>query len=187
MTALATKLTFNPKTHSYFVDDKRVPGVSEILKTIGLSKSYVGVDPFYKERGIAVHRAIELYLQNNLDESSIDPILKPFFAGFLKYWEKYGTQPIAIEKMLYSPLYGFAGTLDLVAHKILDWKCSKSHDPVAEIQGMLYQQLWVENYDQILPFSVIQLPGDGTYQEFEYERNTDLLISVITLYQWKIK
>lgn len=176
-------LTFNEATHEYFLDGNKLPGVSEIIKTVGLSKDFSGVDPFYRDRGKAVHSCIELFLLGTIDETSIDPVCRPFYEGFLRYWDKYATKPIHIEEKFHAN-GAFAGTVDLVTGgEIIDWKCSKSHDPAAEIQGEAYKVLVGKG----LPFKVVQFPGDGTYKVYEYGSGVDYWPSVMKLYEWKTK
>ena len=174
------KLEFDEESHSYSLGGKEIPGVTSILKAIGLSKDFSGVDTFYRDRGVAVAYAIELFLKGTLDESSLDPVLVPYFDGFRQYWDKFASKPIAIEKTNYHQELWYAGKIDLVTDKrIIDWKCSKSHDPVAELQGEAYKLMWGK-----LPFDVVQFPGDGSYKVFEYGDKTDIWPAVMKTFQW---
>lgn len=184
-----SSLRFNAEDHSYWIGKKRIPGVSEILKSVGLSKNFDGIDPFYAQRGTAVHMAIQLFLENRLDESSLDPQIIPQWEGFRKYYAEHYFKPVAIEYRG-SFMDDFAGTIDLITeHEIIDWKCSKSHDKVAELQGEAYK--WItygpesHSSDKFLPFKVVQFPGDGTYEVFDYGDKAALWPSVMELYRWK--
>lgn len=187
------KLEFDPEKHEYRVGGIVKPSISGILKSLNLSKDYTGVDPFYRDRGIAVHKAIEFWLKDELDETSIDAICHPFFTGFQNWWkdEKLDRHQIrAVEEPLYSQRLDFCGTLDLVIGEVIvDYKCSKSPDPVSELQGALQQVLWAENEDAILlPFRVLQLPGDGSYKVIDYKtKDPNLADSIISLYNWRVK
>lgn len=183
-------IEFDEEKHVYRVGGKKVPAVSDILKSIGISKDFTMVDPFYRDRGIAVHKAIEFYLEGDLDESQLDSVCVPYIDGFKKWWgERPYNMGLSKELRLYSQKYNFAGTLDLVLWddgKIVDYKCSKSPDPASELQGVLYQQLVLENYQKVLPFSVLQLPGDGLFMEIKHlEPQSDLLEAIMRLYNWK--
>lgn len=176
-------LTFDEEGHKYFWNGEPVPGVSEVLKTVGLSKDYTNVDPFYRDRGIAVHLAISYYLDGELDLNSLDPLIEPFFEGFLGYWEKNKERVVSKEKMGYSEAYGYAGTWDLEAEDtLIDWKCSKSHDRVAELQGEAYKTILGPPFKK---FKVVQLPGDGTFRVFEYGHKVNYWPSVMNIYKWK--
>lgn len=182
---LKTKeIRFDPIEHRYFLGDEEIPSVTKILQTVGLSKDFTNVDPFYRDRGIAGHKAIELYLKGELDESTIDPCLEGHWKGFLKFMKEVNPTPLCIEAIRYSEALGYAGTIDLIAtDAIYDWKFSKSHDKVAELQGQAYKILYGAN----MPFKVVQFPGDGTYEITDYGNNTDLWDSVMNLYKWKTK
>lgn len=187
MSAVTRKeLQFDPTTHRYSVDGKKVPGVSEILKTVGLGKDFSGVDDFYRQRGVAVHKAIELFIGGVLDESSVHPLWEPYFTGFRRFIGKRSLPGGYCELPLYSEEFGFAGTVDLYLPGIgiFDYKCSKSADLVAKFQGDAYRLLIAENFGDNVPFRVVQLPGDGTYQLISYtEKN--LWESVMELYREK--
>jgi hypothetical protein len=178
-------LTFNSEKHQYFWNGKRVPGVSEILKTVGLGRSYEGVDTFYRDRGIATHKAIQLYLKGTLDEDSLDPVVVPYFKQACSWIKAYGASHREAEKMVYSETLNVAGTIDLIMGDcIYDWKCTKSVDPITEIQGAFYKVL-----SDIPFFLAIQLDGsDGPAIEIPYEAGPELVDAVMTLYRkWKRK
>jgi len=182
---------FDEEKHVYYIDDKKVPGVNEILKKVGITREYAGVDSFYRERGIAAHKAIEYLTNGELDEHSLDPILKPYVDGFKGWWsDELQSAPRISEPRLYSKKYGFCGTIDLiVGEQIIDYKCSKDPDPASEIQGLFYQQLVYENYGQLFNFSILQFPGDGTHKVIPSTINGrfDILEAVIKIYEWRIK
>ena len=52
-------LTYEDATHEYRLDGKRVPSVTQVLECAGIIPKYDG-DPWYGERGAAVHRACEM-------------------------------------------------------------------------------------------------------------------------------
>lgn len=183
------KLTFLEESHTYFVDGKRVPGVSDILKQVGLQKEYFGTDTFYRDRGIATHAAIKLILEGKLDQSSVDPVCQPYIDGAMRFLDTLKTPIQAVEQQLYSSRLNFAGTLDLVAGDTLyDWKCSKSPDPASELQGAAYSLLWGENYGLEIPFRVIKLPGDGTFKIIDYKTESpNLWDAVMEIWRWKTR
>lgn len=188
--ALPYKLEFDEANHLYTVDGVLRPGITDILKKSGISKDYDGVDPFYRDRGTAVHLAIKFFLKGTLDESTLDPVCAPYLEGFKKWWSTVEDLPLqASEKALYSPRLGFCGTLDLViGDVILDMKCSKDPDPASEVQGAAQQILWAENVGTMLPFRVLQLPGNGDFNIIEYEKTSpNLWDGVMEVYHWKCR
>lgn len=182
-------LEFDPIKHHYFWDGKRVPGVSEIIKAVGLGRNYESVDTFYRDRGIATHKAIQLYIDCKLDEESLDPVILPYFNQARKWYDdkfEWGrTWKLETEVMKYSEKLGVAGTIDFISDpSIFDWKCTKSVDPIAEIQGAFYKVLTSTE-----KFYVIQLDGsDEPAKEIEYEAGPELVDAVMILYRkWKKK
>lgn len=174
------KVTFREEDHTYWSEGGlEVPSVTGILKAVGLSKDFTSVDNFYRERGIAVHEAIQLYADNNLDEKSLDPVIVPYLEGAKRFLDTMKEKPKA-EVVYGNEPYWFAGTVDAeFPELIVDWKCSKSHDKVAELQG--------EGYKLLAPgkvFKVVQLPGDGSYEEFDYGDRVEYWTSVMKTYQW---
>lgn len=177
-------LRFDPEEHKYWIGKKRLPSVSEILQKVGLSKDYSQIDPFYRDRGIATHKAIELHLKGILDPTSLDQAVKPCFEAFLAYSKACPLGKIlALEKPMTNGV--FAGTPDLVTEQALyDWKCSKSHDRVAELQGEAYKTLYPARH---LNFVVVELHDDGTHAEFNYGYETGTWEAVMQLYYWRTK
>ncbi len=182
---------FDPDGHKYFFGKKRIPAVSEILQKVGLTRDYKGVDPFYRDRGIACHKAIELYLQGNLDPTSLDEAIKKQFEAFLTYWDAHTKEQIAaLEEPMCDEAKTYAGTPDLVTERaIYDWKCSKDHDRVADLQGQAYKLLTFQNPPILgtLPFIVVELHDDGTAAEFNYGADCGEWESVMNLYLWKTR
>jgi hypothetical protein len=128
-------IEFREADHSYWAGKKRIPGVTDILKKVGLTKSYEGVDPFYAQRGVATHLANELWMNGKLDEGSLDPQIKPFHMAFRKYVDKTGYKPVDVERVFYHPDLGYACRIDYYGDGLLvDAKCTKSHDRGADYQ-----------------------------------------------------
>ena len=185
-------LTFDSEKHYYFWNGKRVPGVSEILKTCGLGRTYEDNErgQFYRDRGIATHKCIQLSLKGTLDENSIDDNVAPYYKQAKDWFLRNLGGSWETETMYYSMIFGFAGTIDLITDShIYDWKCTKNVDPVAEIQGAFYKQLVLENTLTEMDFSVIQLNGtDWPAEPIPMDASLELVSAVMTLYKrWKRK
>ena len=104
---------FDEAAHTYTCDGAKVPSVSTIINDL-LGSDYSKIDPFYAERGTAVHKAIELHLQGELDESSLDEHVLPYFNGFKKFQKETGFEVEVTELRIFSRDLWFAGTLDLI-------------------------------------------------------------------------
>lgn len=179
-------LRFDAEKHQYWIGKKRIPSVTEILRKVGLSKDFTGIDPFYADRGKATHLAIQFFLEGRLDENSLDPVIVPYFEGFKKYFAEH---PMGITRCEVKGSYqdDFAGIMDCITEtEIIDWKCSKDHDKVAELQGEAYKWIEAQEKGKFLPFKVVQFCGDGGYEIFEYGDTASHWASVMDLYQWKV-
>lgn len=185
-------LSFDYVSHRYTWDGKVVPGVSEILKETGQTKDWSAVDPFYRDRGSAVHKAVELWIKGELDETSLDPVIVPYFEQF-KAWVK--KEKIAGVLMAESPFYsealGFAGTIDLIANQVIwDVKCSKKLDKSSEFQyraqGAAYRTLIRENMGLDLPFKLLLLTGEGEAKVIPLHAPYSLWDHILGIYDIKM-
>lgn len=189
-------LSFDAESHKYFVDSKEVPGVSHILKTIGITRDYTNVDPFYRDRGRYVHQAVEFHVKHTLDLESVDKEnVLPYLRAFQKYESDNGYMVSKTEVPLYSERLGFAGTLDHIAEfedsgilgeGIGDLKATESSDKAADLQLCGYAVLYHENFGRWPSFRmVLELHGDQTTKEIFYPTDPNIWESVMALYKWK--
>lgn len=108
------ELRFVPEEHRYFLGDKELPSVSRILKAVFPKEFERVIDPWYAERGTAVHEATRLHDQGVLDETTVDQEVMPYLSAYRKFLSETGFKPIHIESSLSSEIHGFAGTPDRV-------------------------------------------------------------------------
>lgn len=159
--------------HRYTFNGARVAGVSEILTGLGI------VDPRFftpegRDRGTAVHAAVEYLLQGRLDWDSLDSRIRPYVDAAARFFAEAGIsvgQPLmAIERPLWHPTLRFAGTPDLVAvawgvRSIIDFKSGGlGHVGLSTAAYELAVRL---EEGQRLPLRriAIQLKPDGTYKK----------------------
>jgi hypothetical protein len=184
---IAEPVVFEPETHTYRVKGKKIPSVSQILQKVGLTKNYEGVDNYYRDRGVATHLAIRYHLEGVLDPKSLDPAVEPHFRAFLAYQKDHPLGGIlALEKPMGNLDLTWAGTPDIVTDtRLIDWKCSRDHDKVADLQGQAYKILAMANGLPILPFDVVELHDDASYAIFHYGDGFEQWSSVLDLYRWR--
>lgn len=114
---------FDPENHEYFFKSEKRASVSQILQETGISGDYSRVSDFYKNRGIAGHKMIELWHNKALDEDSIHKELREYYKSFLKFVEDNPQyEVLETEKMFFSDengdiseMFKFAGTVDEIA------------------------------------------------------------------------
>jgi hypothetical protein len=111
---------FVEESHTYFLGDKILPGITGILKSCG----YINTDYYTEEartRGSHVHLAIKFLNKGTLDW---DDLLSKFekgenkYAGYVLAYEKFtkdwNLKLEFFERPMYHPTLLFAGTPDLV-------------------------------------------------------------------------
>lgn len=188
-------LTFDSAKHEYRFKGVIVPSVTQILKAVGLSDySHIPADILQRtaERGHVVHEIIELYEMGTLDESSIDPALRGYFESYLRAKDAglLPQRPSAIEKMVYSEQYRYAGMLDQMYGDdwINDLKTVRKPQAEVELQLSAY---WMTEHDlTVKPYKLTgtYLHEDGSIADvIDYRYNTPVWCSALSVYRWKEK
>ena len=105
------ELVLEPITHTYTRDGVRVPGISEIIQSAGMVDDKWFTE-YSRDRGSMAHLACQLHDEDDLDESTLDPVIRPYLEAWKKFRADTCFNPELIERKLYHPVYGYAGTLD---------------------------------------------------------------------------
>ena len=127
-----------------------------------------------RDKGIAVHEAIALDLNGQLDWSSIDPQIQGYMDAYRKVKARLRLtvcKELEVEKVLIGE--GYCGTLDLVTTKILlDWKTGR-HCWTHWMQLAAYRHAIEKNLKRA---GACYLAADGSYdlrwmEPAEYKRS----------------
>lgn len=169
-------IEFDDSTHTYTYEGAKVPSVSTIINDL-LKTDYSKIDPFYANRGTAVHKAIELYLQGDLDESSLDEHVTPYFKAFLKFENDTGFIVEQTELRIFCERLWFAGTLDLIGSidgkkYLLDIKTG-SRQKWHDIQTAGYA---IGSGDEEIKRGCIYIKKNGTYQLQPHSSRKDFMV-----------
>lgn len=175
-------LEFDPVQHVYRVAGGVVPGVTTVIRgALG--------DPFERvaapilerarQRGNAVHKACELDDAGMLDESSVDPKIAAYVDAWRAFRREFAFRVLFAERPLYSALYGYAGTPDVVgvfedsSVIVIDRKTGLP-GPAAALQTAAYAALVAEATPCAVParFALRMLPS-GKYRMDEYSGVAD--------------
>lgn len=111
------EVIFHDPSHTYFVEGRKIPSVSELVD-YALGYGYDGVPDYILEKaaqhGTRVHDAIERYLQKKENDGL--PLVAEWSLEEYKELEKlYGIKPIAIEELVHFD-GRYAGRYDLLAY-----------------------------------------------------------------------
>lgn len=185
-------ITFDPIKHEYFLNNKKVPSVTQILSSLN---DFSNVSPevlnHAKDLGTGVHLACELSDRKDLLE------LPEIYRGYLRNWNKFLNEmnveiiEDGIEKIVYSEKLRYAGRIDrlgIVKNKltIIDIK-SGQKNPVFALQLAGYGIALNEMGTKAKSRMTVYLKPEG-YKVEEYKNPADdaIFLSVLNIYNWKI-
>ena len=186
------EIEFEPTKHEYRLKGKLYLSVTRCLSAAGLV-NFEGIDPFYAERGTAVHRATELSDRGTLDELKLDPQLAPYLAAWRDFRKTSGVIIRAIEKRFVCEPLEFAGTIDRVVsilgrEGVLDIKTG-NHYASHNVQLAAYAFGEQPKQPQKLARWAVYLAEDGRFKLREFTDHSDFLVwqSCLTIARWKRK
>lgn len=192
---MAGHLDFDAATHTYRLDGEVIPGVTSVLKSVGLvDYSMIPQDVLQaaSHRGTAVHRALEWLDRGELDRASIDPSLEGYVVAYERFLVESRFVPAHIEHRVFHGIRRYAGTLDrtgLLEDKmtVLDFKTGLVL-PGHALQLAAYTNCLVmpRRFRRI----ALQLCGDGAYRVHEFplatmSRDIDLFLAALACFNFK--
>lgn len=105
-----TSYRFDPKTHRYYIADRSVPSVTQVLAD--LLPIWLASD-WYLVRGRAVHAACAMIARGV--KFNHDPRIDGQIEACRRFFKQTGWKAESIEQPVYSHAYQYAGTYDLIA------------------------------------------------------------------------
>lgn len=160
-------IEFEPVTHTYRVDGRRVPSVTQVLAS---QNDWSHINALVLEAkaqlGRDVHHALHLLAHGHLDWRSLDGAVAPYVRSGQRFLHEYGRGGITVlgaEVPVASRTLGVAGTLDLYGHATLDdgpptrsrwrtyevfvdWKIAEVMPSTVGAQLAAYQKLYDETF-----------------------------------------
>ena len=142
-------LQFDEATHTYRYGGIVVPNVTRVLGgLVDYSKIPADTLETARQKGVAVHKMVELDAKGNLDESTLPDWLRPVLDRWRQFIADTGFRVIESEHRVYHGSYHYAGTLDLVGDfwggpmAFIDVKRSLMGGHVIGLQLAAYQQAY---------------------------------------------
>ena len=189
---MTEEIKFNKDTHTYFLDDRKIPSVTQIISSAGLSDfSKVNQDILKRSQsfGSAAHLACQLHDDNRLDMKSLDPALEPYLEAWILFKRDFGiTKFTEIEKQVYSAKYIYAGCLDrLWEDTLIEIKTCTTIPKTTGLQLVGYQGAYEEMYKVKIKRRLCVQLLDGTYKMEEYKEKSDrtVFLSCLNLHNWR--
>lgn len=186
---MTSALQFDPVTHRYTANGRRVRSVTQALYAAGLV-DFSWCTEFARWRGSAVHQAIHLELTTGLDWSSLPESFHPFVNAATEYLRDHHALVIETERRVYSPTYNYAGTLDVIFREhstcgvkcmapskgrviITDWKSGAPVKATA-LQLAAYAHAYYEETGTLLQERrAVHVKASGEYQATTYTDRAD--------------
>lgn len=151
----------------------RLPRVTAVLADLGLGPDLSRVAPdvleVARERGAAVHRAVEALTYGYYDEADVHPDAAPYVAAYQKFVAESGFQPIAAEIEVTHPVWRFRGHPDVIGwlngrRGVIDVKTGVSDG--AAYQVAAYCDAWSAERPQepVLWGAILHLHDDRGYR-----------------------
>jgi len=187
-------LAFDEATHTYSLDGKVVPSVTQILN-IANDFGFVNKDVLDRASkfGTAVHKMTELYDACDLNEATLDIALLPYLDAWKMFLSNTNFRVISSEARVYSK-HGYAGTFDRLGYldgrlTLLDIKTSTTVARSTSLQLAAYEQAYKEMHDmQIEQLISVQLKPCA-YTIRHHDDRTDFLtfLNFLNVYKWSHK
>ena len=169
------QFVYNEETRVHTLGKQIIPSVTQIISPL-VDYSRVPPDALEKKRqlGLAFHKAIALYIRDNLNWDSLDERLIKPMEGFSMFcntrikgnylWRQTGRQ-LAVEVPLCHPKLKYCGKPDLVTSKIIyEWKLRPYNLVADPLQMSGYQLLCGSEIEHL---TVVCFDLDGDYKEYD--------------------
>jgi hypothetical protein len=149
-------LTFEPETHTYKYQGRKVPSVTQILEPYsGMEFVDQDLKEITGEFGNHVHQACHLFNLGMLDRESLTESVEAYLQGWENFLNDSGQAVVYTEVQVYSPSMGYAGTLDQICtdgngNDLYDIKTGSSVPKTVGPQTEAYRQAWQEMTGQRL-------------------------------------
>lgn len=191
MTSQATKplIEFHEDDHTYWSDGRRVPSVTECLKSVGLMPGMEFVADEAVLFGTRVHRMIHFWNKGTLDPATVTDDLAPALGAYQDFQRSTCFVPLSWEKRVMDAQIWVAGTYDVEGvfpdgqPGIIDLK-SGIVKPWTAIQLAGYSRCAGQPFARRFGLSV----GDGRprLQEFRAVNDDRLFLSAVAIHNWKL-
>lgn len=192
------------ENHIYRLDGVQLPGCTAVLSAMGATPGFNFLTPddleFYRSRGHAVHRAVELAVKGTLDKRTIVAEVNPYLIGWDRFCEDHKVEVVEVdgepfvERQLYHSAYRYGVTPDVVAavdghDAVVEIKATSAHAPATGLQ--LSAQLLAVRQAVKLPKDVARIglrlmPKEPYYDMKHYTERSDeaVWLSMLNTFNW---
>lgn len=196
MAAVQPVLEFDEATHRYFVDGCEFHSITTVIDALGLvdfSAIPQSDLEFYKARGTALHQAAWFSDDGDLNEETIDPVVRPRLDAWQKFRRDLPFEIVASEERRFDRAYGYAGTPDRLvkfrdgSRGVIELK-SGPLQPAVAIQLAAQCNLFEVQGGRLKRYAV-HLRSDGAYSLKEFpastlRRDLSTFLSALSCFRW---
>lgn len=193
------QFVFDKFTHTYWLGNRQLVGVSEAIKAAGIERDFSRVKPDVLENarklGTYVHAACQYLDEGDLNWETVSPDIEPY----VRAWEKFKKDKLGeskwlgIEKPLYHATLGFAGTPDRIVqgvgfYSVIDIKTYQPDDITAlQLAGYSFLRFGPQPGLYGPKRWGLCLKDNGLYSLEEYTDGGDesVFLSCLTIAKWK--
>ena len=188
------EIKFLDEDHSYWLGEKRLPSVTQLMKPL-FDFEWINKEVLERKSAIgsAVHKATEIFDLGLQFESDLHPLVQPYFEAYQKFTDEIKPTWQGIEERVHNKSLGYAGTLDRFGviqgeESLLDIKCVATVSAGAFVQCSAYAE--ARGNPNAKRFA-LQLKPDGKFELHEskaaHREDFGVFISCITQHRWKAK
>lgn len=193
------RLLFREEDHTYWLGERRLPSVSEVLAPV---QNFDGIPESVLERKSAIGKAAHLACQiidegDDVDPDSLDPVVEPYVDAWRLFVAENKPSFEIIERQLFDETLGYAGTPDRYgsmhgAKWVLDLKTVVTISQATALQTVAYRKLiapCVNEREPLIKRGAVQLMPNGRYKLHEFKDTADWAVfqSLLNIKHWSLR
>ena len=184
----APSFRFDEARHEYFLGDKRIPSITQLLDMGGLVNGAAYFTEESRRRGTEVHQLCADWDMGALDPLTVTSNRLPYLLGYIAASAALKPTWEAIEEADVHPGYGFAGRTDRVGlvlkrktvAEIKSAAKAKHHAIQTALQALLASARWplpAEKWQRLVIY--VKATGKFTVERHEDRRDFDTALDLI--------
>lgn len=185
---------FDSALHEYRIDGKVVPSVTQVIKPLyDFSRAPKDIMERAQAFGTAVHLACDLYDADDLFIDTLDPAIKPYLDGWIKFRTELDINDAKSEILVYSEKYRYAGRVDNIFRRgnmwvLVDKKtCTSEYKQTrAQLAGYKIAAAEMGLLPKKCDVHSVRLLGDGRYkvgQDIKF-KDEICFMSLLNVWNW---
>jgi hypothetical protein len=192
---MLVRIEFEPSNHTYTIDGAPAISVTQVMD--GRVTGYDGIPAHILEAaahfGNAVDLACQLIAENDLDESTLDPLMVPRVNAFKQFLADKNVEIISHQTRVADKRLMVAGTLDFIMKFdrclwVIDTKATSSVMPSWTVQTSAYAKFYADMHGcKNIKRAALWLRDDGRYKLDIHKDVSDynVFLSCLNIHRWR--